>query len=134
MLNVKGDRVDNSSQPPWDIQERAFQFAFRIVNLYDYLITKRDAARLIARQVFDAGTSVGANLGEADSAQSKADFNSKCSIALKEARESRYWLRLLSGCKSVKQELVTPLTNEAGELVAILTAIVKKAERSRHRG
>ena len=126
--------MNDSNDRPCDIQERAFQFALRIVNLYDYLITKRDAARLIARQVFDAGTSVGANLEEADSAQSKPDFNSKCSIALKEARESRYWLRLLGGCKSVKQELVAPLVNEAGEIVAILSTIVKNAERSRNRG
>ena len=73
-----------------NIQDRTFEFASRIVALHDYLSTRRGAARLIARQLFSAGTSFGANLEEATAAQSKADFISKCSIAAKEARESRY--------------------------------------------
>ena len=111
-----------------DIQERSFQFAVRIVRLHDCLYGKRGAARTIARQVLRSGTSIGANLEEASAAQSKADFISKCSIASKEARETRYWLRLLTGCKSVSTERLAPLIKEAGELVAILTTIVKNAE------
>ena len=117
-----------------DIQERAFQFAFRIVQMHEYLCTKRGAARLIGQQLLRSGTSVGGNLEEASGAQSKPDFISKVSIATKEARESRYWLRLLTACKNVKTDLIAPLTKEAGEIVAILTTIVKNAQASPSRG
>lgn len=115
------------------IQDRSFDFALRIVTLHDYLSTKRGAARVIARQMLKSGTSVGANLEEASAAQSKPDFISKCSIAAKEARETRYWLRLLTGCKSVKSERIAPLVKEAGEIVAIVTTIVKNAQSSSRR-
>jgi four helix bundle protein len=111
-----------------DIQDRSFEFAARIVALHDYLSSKRGAARLIARQLFSAATSVGANLEEATAAQSKADFISKCSIAAKEARETRYWLRLLTACRSISPKRIEPLIVEAGEIVAIVTTIVKNAE------
>ena len=122
---VNGER----SSPLQNIQERTFNFALRIVRLHDFLCTKRGAARVIARQVLRSGTSVGANLEEATAAQSKADFICKCSIAAKEARETRYWLRLLTACRSVRPQRIAPLATEAGEIVAILTTIVKKAER-----
>lgn len=121
-------------EEPRKIQERSFEFALRIVRLHEYLCNKRGAARLIARQMLKSATSVGANLEEATGAQSKADFISKCSIAAKEARESRYWLRLLTGCKSIKPDLIAPLIIEAGEIVAVVTTIVKNAESSPNRG
>ena len=117
-----------------NIQDRSFDFAFRIVRLHDYLSAKRGAARVIARQLLKSGTSIGANLEEASSGQSKADFISKCSIAAKEARETRYWLRLLTACKPVPSERITALVKEAGEIVAIVTTIVKNAEKSPRRG
>lgn len=89
------------------IQNRAFEFACCI----------------------DAGTSVGSNLEEVEAGQSKADFISKCRIALKEARESHYWLRLFSATEMVKPKLVETLIQEASEIVAILTTIVKNASR-----
>ncbi len=116
-------------EKPPSIQDRSFDFALRIVRLHDYLTTKRGAARVIARQMLNSGTSV----EEASAAQSKPDFISKCSIAAKEARETRYWLRLLTGCKSVKQSRIGPLIQESSEIVAILTTIVKNAESSLHR-
>ena len=118
---------------PWNIQDRSFEFALRIVQLHEYLCTKRGAARVIARQMLKSGTSVGANLEEASSAQSKPDFISKCSIAAKEARETRYWLRLLTGCKSVNQPQIVPLIEESGQIVAVITTIVKNAESSARR-
>ncbi len=117
-------------EKPQNIQERSFEFALRIVSLHEYLSSKRGAARVIARQLLKSGTSIGANLEEASAAQSKPDFISKCSIASKEARETRYWLRLLTACKSVKSERIAPLVTEAGEIVAIVTTIVKNAERN----
>ena len=116
-----------------DIQERSFEFALRIVRLHEYLQKKRGAARVIAQQLLKSGTSVGANLEEASGAQSKPDFISKCGIAKKEARETRYWLRLLTGCKNVKPELIAALVKEAGEIVAVITTIVMNAEKSSNR-
>jgi four helix bundle protein len=113
-----------------DIQERSFQFALQIVHLHERISRSEGAARVIARQVLRSATSIGANLEEASAAQSKADFISKCSIASKETRETRYWLRLLTGCTAISQEELAPLVKEAGELVAILTTIVKNAESS----
>ena len=115
------------------IQERAFEFACRIVRLTEHLAQKSFAARRIARQLFDCGTSVGANLEEASGAQSKADFLSKCSIAAKEARETRYWLRLLTVSRGISAKRLDPLIVEAGEIVAILTTIVKNGSTSSNR-
>jgi len=118
-----------------DIQERAFAFACRIVRLTEHIYRRRSlAARAIARQLLGAGTSVAANLEEASAAQSKPDFISKCSIAAKEARESRYWLRLLVACKLVDSKRLAPLVTEAGEIVAIVTTIVKNAAQTKSRG
>jgi four helix bundle protein len=133
MLNVELE-VSMTTSRRHDIQERTFQFAYRIVQLHGYLTRKSGAARVIARQVLRSGTSIGANMEEANSAQSKADFNSKCAIAAKEARETRYWLRLLAACTSIKPEHIASLTKEASEIVAILATIVKNAETSPHRG
>jgi four helix bundle protein len=107
------------------IQERAFQFATRIVHLHQYLTKSGETSRILASQVLRSGTSIGANLEEASAGQSKADFLSKCNIALKEARETHYWLRLLEACNLVPTERLAPLTQEANELTAILTTIVK---------
>ena len=115
---------------PQKIQDRSFEFALRIVQLHDELSSNRGAARVIVRQLLKSGTSIGANLEEATAAQSKPDFISKCSIASKEARETRYWLRLLTACKSVSAETLSPLITEAGEIVAVITTIVKNAQSS----
>src|SRR5207248_8467314 len=117
-----------------NIQERSFEFACRIVRLTEHLARKSFVARTIARQLLDSGTSVGANLEEASAAQSKPDFISKCSIAAKEARESRFWLRLLITCKLVDGKRLSPLVIEAGELLAITSTIVKNAAKTKNRG
>jgi four helix bundle protein len=115
------------------IQDRSFEFACRIVRLVEFLNRRAFVARTIARQLLRSGTSVGANLEEASAAQSKADFISKCSIAAKEARETRYWLRLLTASRSVNASRLTPLIQEAEEIVAILTTILKNAAKSPRR-
>ena len=97
-----------------DIQERAFQFACRIVKLHQTLGKRNSSARPLLSQVLRAGTGVGANLQEAEAGQTKPDFIAKCRISLKEARETLYWLRLLSET----------------EIVSILTTIVKNASIS----
>ena len=115
------------AQPPRNIQERSFEFACRIVKLHQYLHQRGATEREISRQVIRSGTSIGANLEEADAGQSKPDFISKCGIALKEARETHYWLRLLRETNLISLELIAPLIDESRQLVAILTTIVKNA-------
>ena len=115
------------------IQERAFEFACRIVRLTEHLARKSFVLRRIAKQLLDSGTSVAANLEEASAAQSKPDFLSKCSIAAKEAREACYWLRLLAASTSMSAKRLEPLIKESGEIVAIITAIVKKGSKSANR-
>jgi four helix bundle protein len=86
--------MDKGSRPR-DITDRTFYFAAEIIRFCDALDSSRGTVRVLARQLLRAGTSIGANVEEAQAGQSRADFISKYSIALKEARESIYWLRLL---------------------------------------
>ena len=79
-----------------DIKERTFEFALRIIKLCQHLDKKPGVPRTLSYQLLKAGTSVGANVEEAQAGQSRPDFISKNSIALKEARECHYWLRCLS--------------------------------------
>jgi len=116
---------------PQRIQDRAFNFACRIIKLHEHLYCKGGAARRLANQLLDSGTSIGANLEEADAGQSRNDFISKCAIALKEARETHYWLRLLSATGQINPDQLAELIKEANEIIAILTTIVRKARGDR---
>jgi len=93
------------------------------VRLCDDVSTRGFSGRRLAAQLVNSGTSIGANLEEADGAQSRADFVSKCNISLKEARESHYWLRVMRATGKVDDDR---LLSESDELVAILTTIVRK--------
>ena len=124
--------MSSGSQHPTDICERTFEFAARIVKLCQTL-TKRPApeeGRLLAKQLFRAGTSIGANTEEAQASQSKADFIAKISIACKEARETLYWLRLLARCEIIPKKRLERITDEANQLTAILTAIIRKSRNN----
>ena len=123
--------MQNAKKENVRIQERAFGFACRIVKLHQSLTRKGVTARRLATQLLDAGTSVGANLEEAEAGQSKADFIAKCRISLKESREALYWLRLFAATDIVRPELVESLIQEAREIVAILTTIVRNASHPR---
>jgi len=113
-----------------DIRQRTFEFALRIIKLCDELNKKPGVCRDLSRQLLKAGTSVGANSEEAQAAQSKPDFISKNSIALKEARETHYWLRLLIGAEIMPEKKLAELRDEAEELKRILGSIVVSAKRS----
>ncbi|MCW1967720.1 MAG: four helix bundle protein [Anaerolineae bacterium] len=115
---------------PEKIQERTFKFACRVVKLHQYLSKMDESAKILSKQLLRSGTSIGANLEEAEAGQSRADFVSKCVIALKEARETHYWLRLLGETNLVAVEKITPITQEAKEIVAILTTIVKNSRNN----
>jgi len=121
-----------TSEARRDLPERTFQFALRIVALCQSLDEKPGVARVLAKQILRSGTSIGANVEEGQAAQSEADFLTKYSIACKEARETHYWLRLLSAAEVVAEQRLRELTQECNELVAILTASVKKLKERRH--
>ncbi|MEO8034639.1 MAG: four helix bundle protein [Acidobacteriota bacterium] len=109
-----------------ELRERAFEFACAVIALHRYIYTEAGWLRQTSGQAMKAAGSIGANLEEADAAQSRADFISKCTISLKEARESRYWLRVLCRVFPPSRDRIEPLIAEATELVAILTTIVRK--------
>ena len=115
-----------------DIQERSFQFAVRVVKLCQFLSDKPGVNRTLSSQLIRSGTSIGANIEEAQGGQSRADFLAKMSIALKESRETHYWLRLLSAADVVKPELVSEIQSEANEITAILTSIVKSTKENKN--
>ncbi len=109
------------------IQERTFEFSLTIIKLYQQLQENKEF--VISKQVLRSGTSIGANVEEATAAQSKKDFLSKMSIASKEARETKYWLRLLKESDLVKIPLESYLT-EIDEIINILTKIVKTTAKN----
>jgi len=115
--------------PPWDIRERAFEFSCDVVR-YCFKLGANPACRTIATQLLRAATSVGANTEEAKAAYSRREFALKNSHALKEARETQFWLRLIVRCGLADEERETErLRAEAGELLGILTATVRSARR-----
>jgi len=114
-----------------DLPERTFEFARRIVELCKVLDQTPGVSRTLANQLLRSGTSVGANVEEGQAGQSRADFVSKLSIACKEARETHYWLRLLSATKLVPESRLAGLLDEANQFVAILTTVIKKTKANK---
>ena len=112
---------------PRDLCERTFLFASDIVRFCRVLSAQPGAHRQIAGQLLRAATSVGANAEEARAAYSRREFACKNCIVLREARESRYWLRLIAATGLASQESVAPLLSEVEELVGIFTATVRKS-------
>jgi four helix bundle protein len=113
-----------------DLPERTFEFARRVVKLCQMLDQTPGVSRTLANQLLRSGTSIGANVEEAQAGQSRADFLSKLSIACKEARETHYWLRLLAATDIVREPRLTDLIDEANQLVAILSTITKRTRKS----
>ena len=123
--------MPTNSKPP-DIRARSFKYALRAIRLYQYLQKEKDGAGwVLGKQYLRAACSVGANIEEAQAGESRADFVHKLGIAQKEARESLFWLRLLSESEIVPHAKLTPLIRESGELVSVLTSIVVNAKRKR---
>ena len=108
-----------------NIQSKSRDFAIRIINCYKYL-TEQQHEQVMSKQLLRSGTSIGANTRESKNAQSRMDFLSKLSIALKEADETEYWLDLLHETKYLDDKIYTSLQNDCSELIRILTAIIKK--------
>jgi len=109
------------------IQGKSFEFAIDIIRLYKELNSKNEF--VISKQLLRSGTSIGANVEEALAVQSKKDFISKMSIASKEARETRYWLKLLRVSQIVKCEPKNEI-DKIEELIRIITSIVKSSQEN----
>ena len=112
-----------------NVLDKAFEFAVRVVRLYQYLV-KEHKEFVLSKQLVRCGTSIGANINEAQAGQSRADFIAKMSIASKESREAKYWLELLciTGYLDNTQPHVASLLNQSEELIKILTSIVKTSQ------
>ncbi|MEX0288671.1 MAG: four helix bundle protein [Flavobacteriaceae bacterium] len=108
------------------IEERSFQFSLKIISLVKSLRDQKEF--IFADQLLKSATSIGANVCEAGAGQSKKDFTAKMAIASKEARETRYWLRLLTEGQIISEQLGKPYLDEIQELVKILTKIVKTSQ------
>ncbi|MEP7038676.1 MAG: four helix bundle protein [Acidobacteriota bacterium] len=102
--------------------EKSFAFAVRVVKAYKFLVEEKREL-VISKQFLRSGTSIGANAEEAVGGQSKADFISKLSIAYKEARETKYWIRLLEATDYLSAKQSASLLNELEELLKIIGKI-----------
>ncbi len=109
------------------IEKKSFDFAIRIVRLYKYLCDKKKEF-VISKQLLRSGTSIGANVAKAQQAQSKADFISKISIALKETTETKYWLRLLNAADYLSDIETKTILADCVEIEKILTTILKSSK------
>ena len=120
-------RGDKKVDKP-DILERTIAYSLRIIKVYREL--ERDSVgRVIGKQLLRSGTSIGANVHEAQGGQSKADFVAKMSIAHKEARESAYWMRLIKEAELISARLINDISDETEQLIKILSSILITAKQ-----
>jgi four helix bundle protein len=113
------------------IQTKSFEFSLMIIELYKKLIAENEY--VVSKQLLRSATSIGANTEEALAGQSKRDFLHKMSIASKEARETRYWLRLLDQSQIIELDYTIYL-KEINDIINILTRIVKTSFESIKKG
>ena len=114
------------------IAKKSFAFSVRTVNLYRYL-SEQKKEYVISKQIYKSGTSIGANIAEAQRAQSTADFVAKMKIALKEANETQYWLQLLHETGYISDKEFESVHDDLLEILKILTAICKHYPQSNQR-
>ncbi len=117
--------IEDSENPIVDL---SFNFGVRIVKLYKYLTTKN--VYVLSKQILRCGTSIGANVHESIHAQSKADFINKMNIALKEADETDYWLRLLWKSEVIDEEQYNSLSKDIKQIIGTLVKIIKNSRPS----
>ena len=111
------------------IETKSFDFAVRMVKLYKHLLEDK-GERIISKQVLRSGTSIGANVSEAQRGQSKPDFNAKMNVALKEANETYYWLRLLHSTDYLSDKEFESVEKDIREIISILVSICKKTNNN----
>jgi four helix bundle protein len=105
------------------VLEKSYRFALRIIRLYQH-VHKQHAEYVLSKQVLRAGTSIGANVEEAVGGQSRKDFKSKLEIAYKEARETKYWLRLLRDSDYLTTDQAESILVDCEELLRLLGSII----------
>ena len=110
------------------IQDRSKLFAVRAIKAYTELNKRHfdDAGKVLAKQFLRSSTSIGANCAEAEFAQSKADFVSKYSIALKEASETRYWIEIMIQSELISEKKFSSMIDEINRIIRILISTIKK--------
>lgn len=114
------------------VMNKSYAFALRIVKCYQFLLEQRQEY-ILSKQLLRSGTAIGALVKEGEHAQSKADFISKMSIALKEANEASYWLMLLHDSNYLPDNIYMSLESDCKELLKLLACIVKTTkERMKH--
>jgi four helix bundle protein len=123
MYNME-KKIKYSSNP---ILDKSFSFSVRIVELNKYLKSEKNEFTL-SKQILRCGTSVGANVEEAIGGISKKDFRAKMSIAYKEIRETKYWLRLLKATDFINDSLFNSLFDDADELAKMLYRIIENSK------
>jgi len=106
------------------IQQKSYDFAVRIVKAYKYMIENK-SEYVLSKQLVRSGTSIGANVEEAIGGQSTKDFYAKMTISYKEARECRFWIRLMTDTDFLTKEQGQSLLNDLEEVLKIITAIQK---------
>lgn len=111
------------------VQNKSYDFALRIVKVYKYLSQEKKEF-VLSKQLLRSGTSIGANIEESIGGQSKADFFAKMTIAYKEARESKYWIRLLRDSDYLTIEQSDDLLKDVEELLKIIGSIQKSIRNS----
>jgi len=117
----------------YDLQDRLIDYAVRIIMLSESLPETR-AGKHIASQILRSGTSPGPNHGEAQSAESRADFIHKLKISLKELRETQTWLKIIAKAQMIESvSLLDPLLKETDELIAILFTSIETAQKNKQR-
>ena len=107
------------------VLEKSFYFSVRILNLYRFLLQQDRSLEPILKQILRSGTSIGANITEAQNAPSTKDFINKLNISLKEARESEYWLNLFKASDIIDEKSFKSLQIDCKELIKLLIAIIK---------
>ncbi len=105
------------------VVDKSYKFAIRIINLYKFLVAEKKEY-VISKQILRSGTSIGANINEAQSAESKMDFVHKLSISAKEIRETEYWLKLLNETDYIDKISFDSICSECNELLKIINSII----------
>jgi len=111
------------------VESKSFEFAVRIVKLYQYLCEEKKEY-VLSKQLLRSGTSIGANVSEAQRGQSKPDFYSKVAIALKEASETQFWIRLLHATEYINDKEYSSLNSDINEIISILVAICNSKDKN----
>jgi four helix bundle protein len=115
----------------YDLQDRLIDYAVRIIRLSESLPETR-AGRHVSSQILRSGTSPGPNYGEAQSAESRADFVHKLKVSLKELRETETWLKIIAKAQMIESvSLLEPLLEETDELIAILFTSIETAKKNK---